>query len=152
MAPRVEPRYSSYACAPATVVHCIGRVMFTLVAPFTGEVRVATTDAVVKLLSLERQSPPTSVQIRANTIWLPGKTRRQVRGLLDLTGVDEVVGTEGRADVEVVCLGVEHGRPLDRLRHVGVRGSVSRIRELRRERLGASIGMKNANKESNDRA
>src|ERR1700687_2699754 len=58
-----------------------------------------------------------------------GKTRRQVRGLLDLKSVDQVLGSEGCTEVELVRLSAGDGRPLHRLRHVDVGRAVDRRSE-----------------------
>jgi hypothetical protein len=63
LAPADVPTHSTYPCAAATVLHWTLVVGLTFVAPFTGEVIVAT-GAVVKVVSTERQTPPTAVHKR----------------------------------------------------------------------------------------
>ena len=67
------------------------------------------------------------------------RTGDQVRRLVDLAAVHQIVGAAGRPDVEVVRLRVRHARPAERLGQIGVGRPVRRECQHRRKLHGCVV-------------
>ena len=62
--------------------------------------------------------------------------------LLDLPRVHQILGADGRPEIQIVGLHVRHTRPLNRPRQVGIRHAAMRVRHDRAERTPAEAAVR----------